>query len=78
MNCGWRTNFTGYSITSCMGDCMEEIMNILSKYDKDDLKVFTETIDMLCSKGIAYGCYQDYTMLTDIIRILGICKRLIQ
>ena len=35
---------------------------------------FKATVDMLCSKGIPNGCFQDYTILVDILEILSICE----
>lgn len=57
---------------------LDRILEIMSKYDKEDYKVFGDTIDMLCSKGIGNGCYQDMTVLMDILSILSICKIYLQ
>jgi hypothetical protein len=57
---------------------MEEIIEILSKYNTNDAKTFHDTTDMLCSKGIANGCYQDMAMLMDVISILCICEKFIK
>lgn len=52
---------------------MKRIEEILSKY-KGRRVEFMATIDMLCSKGIANGCFQDYSMLLDILEIFAICE----
>ncbi len=57
---------------------MEKIQEILNKYTKEDYQIFYDTVDMLCKKGISKGCYQDYTVLTDVIAILSICEELIK
>lgn len=57
---------------------MEEIKNVLSKYTASDYEVFKDTIDMLCSKGVANGCYQDMTVLLDIMTILGVCEKIVK
>ena len=36
---------------------------------------FNKTVDMLCSKGIANGCYQDYTLLTFVLEWLSNIKQ---
>jgi hypothetical protein len=38
---------------------------------------FKATVDMLCSKGIANGCFKDYAILTDVLEILSICETII-
>jgi hypothetical protein len=50
---------------------MERIKEILKKYTPEDEKIFKDTVEMLCSKGIGNGCYQDYTVLMDVISILS-------
>lgn len=57
---------------------MERIKNILEKYTPEDAKAFKDTVDMLCAKGIANGCYQDYTVLMDVLEILSVCETLIE
>lgn len=56
---------------------MDRIKKVLEKYTKDDAKAFIDTVDMLCKKGIANGCYQDFTMLMDVVSILSICETII-
>lgn len=57
---------------------MEKIKAILEKYNEGDAKEFKATIEMLCNKGIANGCYQDYTMLADVIDLLYTCESIIR
>lgn len=52
------------------------IKNILSKYEGRGAE-FKATIDMLCSKGIGNGCFQDYTILVDVLEILSVCETII-
>lgn len=52
------------------------IKEILSKYAGRGTE-FKATIDMLCSKGIGNGCFQDYTILVDVLEILSICETII-
>lgn len=56
---------------------LERIKEILSKYVGREIE-FKATVDMLCSKGIANGCFQDYTILIDILEILSICETAIK
>lgn len=49
---------------------MERIKEILERYTPEDAKIFKDTVEMLCSKGVGSGCYQDYTVLMDVIGIL--------
>ena len=57
---------------------MEELKQILSKYAPEDKKVWNATVDMLCSKGIANGVYQDFTVLMDVLSILTVCEKIIK
>ena len=55
---------------------LERIKEILDKYEgKSDR--FKATVDMLCNKGIPNGCFQDYTILIDVLEILSICETII-
>ena len=55
---------------------LERLEEILSKYvGKSDR--FKATVDMLCQKGIGNGCFQDYTILIDVLEILSICEAII-
>lgn len=45
---------------------------IVEKYSAKDSKLIEETVDELCKNGIAKGCYQDYSVLSDILSILTI------
>ena len=57
---------------------MDKIKVILDKYNSDDAKAFHDTVEMLCSKGVANGCYQDFSMLIDVIAILGVCETILE
>lgn len=57
---------------------IENIQEILNKYSADDYPLFYNTVDMLCSKGVANGTYKDYSVLTDVIGILGVCENMIK
>lgn len=57
---------------------MDKIKEILSNYDSDNYGLFKNTVDMLCSKGIGGGCYQDYTVLCDVLAILTECEKIIK
>jgi hypothetical protein len=57
---------------------MENLKQILSKYKPEDAQAFKDTTDMLCTKGIGNGCYQDYAMLMDVVRILALCEAIIE
>ena len=50
---------------------MEKIKEIIAKYEAKDARKVNDAIDMLCKKGVANGCYQDITILMDILSILG-------
>ncbi len=56
----------------------DKICEILSHYEPEDHKIFHETIDELCGKGIAKGCFQDYGVLSDILNILTQCEAIIK
>ena len=54
---------------------IDKILKILANYTTPkDYKLFHDTIDELCSKGIGKGCYQDYGILTDVLSILTECE----
>lgn len=55
---------------------MERIKEILDKYEGRGVE-FKATIDMLCSKGIGNGVYQDYAMLVDVLEILSVCEAIV-
>lgn len=40
---------------------------------EDDVtyKLFHDTVDELCAKGIAEGCYQDYVALMQVVNCLS-------
>lgn len=57
---------------------MEELKQILSKFTPEDAKVWNATVDMLCSKGIANGVYQDFTVLMDVLQVLTVCEHIIK
>lgn len=56
---------------------IERIKEILSKYDGKYDK-FKATIDMLCSKGIGNGVFQDYSILVDVLEILAVCETIVK
>ena len=49
----------------------EKINEILKNYSKDDASLVHNTVDMLCAKGLAEGCFQDMGVLVDILEILS-------
>lgn len=51
---------------------IHKIKKILNNYNKDDYKLFNDTINTLIQKGVPNGAYQDYGMVADIIQILAI------
>jgi hypothetical protein len=57
---------------------MEELKQILSKFTPEDTKAWRDTTDMLCSKGIANGVYQDFALLMDVISVLTVCEKIIK
>lgn len=58
-----------------MTNLADNILKILANYTTpEDRDLFHDTIDELCSKGIAKGCYQDYGVLTDVLNILTECQ----
>ena len=53
----------------------DNILKILANYKTpEDRDLFHDTIDELCSKGIGKGCYQDYGVLCDVLKILTDCE----
>lgn len=48
----------------------KELNEILENYTKSDYKIVHDTVAQLCAKGVAKGCYQDYTVLMDILKLL--------
>lgn len=50
----------------------EKFEKILSNYTSKDAPLVHNTIDVLCSKGIGNGCYQDYAVLADVVNVLTI------
>ena len=58
-----------------MTNFTDNILKILANYTTpEDRDLFHDTIDELCSKGIAKGCYQDYAVLSDVLTILTDCE----
>lgn len=57
---------------------VEQLKIIYDKYNRQDGKQIEDTISMLCSKGIANGCYQDYAMLMDIVSVMTIFENAIK
>ena len=39
---------------------------------------FKKTVDMLCSKGIPNGAFQDYNLLMAVLEILAVCETIIK
>lgn len=39
---------------------------------------FKKTVDMLCSKGIPNGVFQDYNLLIAVLEILAVCETIIK
>lgn len=56
---------------------LNRIKDILARYSPSDYQRFKDTIDMLCKKGIGNGVFQDYTLLTDVLEILGVCESIV-
>ena len=53
---------------------MDKILKILANYTTPrDYNLFHDTIDEVCSNGIAKGFYQDYAVLSDVLTILTDC-----
>ncbi|MEG0614294.1 MAG: hypothetical protein RR540_00950 [Oscillospiraceae bacterium] len=57
---------------------VDDIKKILEKYTKADYKIFFDTTDMICKKGIARGTYQDTGVMVDVVTILSICESIIK
>lgn len=49
---------------------METIKAILERYRNGNHQIFIDTIEMLCSKGVRAGVYQNYEVLGDVLIIL--------
>lgn len=54
------------------------IKMVLDKYSPEDYKLFYDTVEMLCAKGVGNGCYQDYTVLVDVVQILSLCEEIVK
>ena len=48
-----------------------KIEELLSHYAKEDGKIVHDTIDELCKRGVAKGCYKDYECLVDLVLLLS-------
>lgn len=46
----------------------KRLKKILDKYSKKDLPLVKKTTEMLTSKGIPNGCYQDYGVISEVYR----------
>lgn len=57
---------------------MEELKQILSKFTPEDAKAWNVAVHTLCSKGIANGVYQDFTVLMDVLQVLTVCEHIIK
>lgn len=58
-------------------ECFTLIETLLKKYRGREKEV-SATIDELCSRGIAKGCYQDYAMLSDVLTLLGAFEKAVK
>lgn len=38
---------------------------------------FRKTVEMLCSKGVPNGVFQDYSLLMAVLEILSVCETII-
>ena len=47
-------------------------------YTVDITNMDKDTVDMLCSKGIGNGCYQNYAILLDVLEVLSVCETIIE
>ena len=56
----------------------ERFQEIVNKYDKTDLKLVKDTVDMLAAKGVGNGCYQDYGVLSDVLEVLSVFESAIK
>lgn len=59
-------------------DDISKVKQILEKYRPEDYEIFYNTVEMLCEKGVGNGCYQDYTVLVDVVQILAFCEEIVQ
>lgn len=57
---------------------MEQFDDILASYRPEDSKIVCDTVNELCEHGIPKGCYQNYAVLNDILRVLGIFESLVK
>lgn len=56
---------------------MEELIKELNQFKDstgEGYKLFKNTVDELCTKGISKGCYQDYGALCSVVKILTFCE----
>ena len=53
----------------------EKFQKLVDKYNKTDAQEIHDTVDMLCSKGIGNGCFQNYAMLADVLEVLVAFER---
>lgn len=56
-----------------MEEKLKYIEEIMSRYIGRDAE-FKATVEMLCSKCIGNGCFQNYNILIDVLEILSICE----
>ena len=49
---------------------MKKIKKILASYCPEDADELQRTVEELCSKGVAKGCFQDFGMVADVITCL--------
>ena len=58
-------------------ECFTLIETLLKKY-RGKQKEVGATIDELCLRGIAKGCYQNYAMLSDMLTLLGAFEKAVK
>lgn len=50
---------------------LEKFKQIVDRHNKTDAKEIHKAVDMLCAKGVANGCYQNYATLCNILEVLS-------
>ena len=48
-----------------------KVNEIFANYESKDYKILDETLNELLKNGYVKGCYQDYTVLVDVVSILS-------
>lgn len=57
---------------------MNKFDEILKKYTKEDYPIIHKSIDELCKNGVGNGCYQDYSILVDILEVLAYFENIVK